>query len=299
MSKVKAWIVSMRLRTLPLALSSIFMGSVTAAHYGMFRADILLWASLTTLFLQILSNLANDYGDARTGADNENRIGPRRMIQSGMITLGQMKIAMIIFVLLSLVSGITLLFKAFEGDRIKLLAFFLLGIAAIIAAIRYTAGKNPYGYRGLGDIYVFLFFGIVGVAGSFYLHTNEWRWEVLLPAASIGLFSTGVLNLNNIRDRESDIQSGKITMAVRLGDRFARIYHMAMLGDGWIFFLIFVMLSPRPICFLPVFGAMPIFIRHAAKVWKNENPALLDNELRNLSLSTLLFVALCALSLAF
>jgi 1,4-dihydroxy-2-naphthoate octaprenyltransferase len=135
MSKVKAWIVSMRLRTLPLALSSIFMGSVTAAHYGMFRADILLWASLTTLFLQILSNLANDYGDARTGADNENRVGPRRMIQTGVITLGQMKTAMIIFVILSLVSGITLLFKAFEGDRIKLLAFFLLGIAAIIAAI--------------------------------------------------------------------------------------------------------------------------------------------------------------------
>ena len=299
MKNIKAWVVSLRLRTLPLALSTILMGSIVAAWDGAFRAEVLLWAALTTLFLQILSNLANDYGDALSGADNETRVGPQRMIQSGTISLGQMKKAIIILVALALISGLTLLAKAFDTDYWKLLAFFLLGLAAIAAAIRYTAGKNPYGYRGLGDIYVFLFFGIVGVAGSYFLHTNTWQWEVLLPASSIGLFSTGVLNLNNIRDIESDRKSGKITMVVRMGRNKALWYHAALLADGWLLFLIYAILTSRTMLLWPSLLALPLFIRNIVRSFKTREPSKLDGELRNLSLSILLFVVLNALVLIF
>ena len=299
MKNIKAWVVSLRLRTLPLALSTILMGSIVAAWDGAFRAEVLLWAALTTLFLQILSNLANDYGDALSGADNETRVGPQRMIQSGAISLGQMKKAIIILVTLALISGLTLLAKAFDTDYWKLLAFFLLGLAAIAAAIRYTAGKNPYGYRGLGDIYVFLFFGIVGVAGSYFLHTNTWQWEVLLPASSIGLFSTGVLNLNNIRDIESDRKSGKITMVVRMGRNKALWYHAALLADGWLLFLIYAILTSRTMLLWPSLLALPLFIRNIVRSFKTREPSKLDGELRNLSLSILLFVVLNALVLIF
>ena len=299
MKNIKAWVVSLRLRTLPLALSTILMGSIVAAWDGAFRAEVLLWAALTTLFLQILSNLANDYGDALSGADNETRVGPQRMIQSGAISLGQMKKAIIILVALALISGLTLLAKAFDTDYWKLLAFFLLGLAAIAAAIRYTAGKNPYGYRGLGDIYVFLFFGIVGVAGSYFLHTNTWQWEVLLPASSIGLFSTGVLNLNNIRDIESDRKSGKITMVVRMGRNKALWYHAALLADGWLIFLIYAILTSRTMLLWPSLLALPLFIRNIVRSFKTREPSKLDGELRNLSLSILLFVVLNAVVLIF
>ncbi|HBG88068.1 MAG TPA: 1,4-dihydroxy-2-naphthoate octaprenyltransferase [Marinilabiliaceae bacterium] len=299
MKNIKAWVVSLRLRTLPLALSTILMGSIVAAWDGAFRAEVLLWAALTTLFLQILSNLANDYGDALSGADNETRVGPQRMIQSGTISLGQMKKAIIILVALALISGLTLLAKAFDTQYWKLLAFFLLGLAAIAAAIRYTAGKNPYGYRGLGDIYVFLFFGIVGVAGSYFLHTNTWQWEVLLPASSIGLFSTGVLNLNNIRDIESDRKSGKITMVVRMGRNKALWYHAALLADGWLLFLIYAILTSRTMLLWPSLLALPLFIRNIVRSFKTREPSKLDGELRNLSLSILLFVVLNALALIF
>ncbi len=299
MKNIKAWVVSLRLRTLPLALSTILMGSIVAAWDGAFRAEVLLWAALTTLFLQILSNMANDYGDALSGADNETRVGPQRMIQSGAISLGQMKKAIIILVTLALISGLTLLAKAFDTDYWKLLAFFLLGLAAIAAAIRYTAGKNPYGYRGLGDIYVFLFFGIVGVAGSYFLHTNTWQWEVLLPASSIGLFSTGVLNLNNIRDIESDRKSGKITMVVRMGRNKALWYHAALLADGWLLFLIYAILTSRTMLLWPSLLALPLFIRNIVRSFKTREPSKLDGELRNLSLSILLFVVLNAVVLIF
>lgn len=299
MKNIKAWVVSLRLRTLPLALSTILMGSIVAAWDGAFRAEVLLWAALTTLFLQILSNLANDYGDALSGADNETRVGPQRMIQSGAISLGQMKKAIIVLVALALISGLTLLAKAFDTDYWKLLAFFLLGLAAIAAAIRYTAGKNPYGYRGLGDIYVFLFFGIVGVAGSYFLHTNTWQWEVLLPASSIGLFSTGVLNLNNIRDIESDRKSGKITMVVRMGRNKALWYHAALLADGWLLFLIYAILTSRTMLLWPSLLALPLFIRNIVRSFKTREPSKLDGELRNLSLSILLFVVLNAVVLIF
>lgn len=294
MSHLKAWIISLRLRTLPLALSSIFMGSIIAAGQGMFNGNVLLWASLTTLFLQILSNLSNDYGDAVSGVDNESRVGPQRMIQSGIISLKEMKRAMIVCVILAFFSGISLIYFAFDGFSWIQVIFFLLGIAAIAAAIRYTVGSSPYGYRGLGDIYVFIFFGLVGVAGTWYLHANHWQWAVLLPAATIGFFSAGVLNLNNIRDIESDKLSNKITLVVRMGRDAASRYHLFLIVGGWVSMLLFVLLFAPGWRIWPVFLSVPFFARNVYTVFQTGKSHSLDAELRNLALSTLLFVLLSA-----
>ncbi len=294
MSKLKSWIISFRLRTLPLALSSVFMGSIIAAADGMFKGMVLLMASLTTLFLQVLSNLSNDYGDAVSGADNDNRVGPKRMVQSGIIKPGEMKRAMIVTGLLSLISGVLLLYFAFEKFNFIQVMFFLLGIGAIIAAVRYTVGSNPYGYRGLGDIYVFIFFGLAGVAGTWFLHTNIWHWSILLPASTIGFFSTGVLNLNNIRDIESDRLSNKTTLVVKMGRRAASWYHLFIIGAGWVSIMVYfaLFLTDWRFCFVLI--SLPLFIRNIMVVFKNKKSTELDSELRNLALSTLLFVALSA-----
>lgn len=294
MSNIKAWVVSLRLRTLPLALSTIFMGSIIAAAQDMYNPKVLLWAALTTLFLQILSNLSNDYGDAVSGADNEHRVGPQRMIQSGVISLKEMKGAMVVCVFLALISGILLLQGAFDGFKWLQVVFFLLGIAAIGAAIRYTVGVNPYGYRGLGDLYVFIFFGLLGVAGTWFLHTNQWQWPVLLPSATIGFFSAGVLNLNNIRDIDSDRQSNKITMVVRMGRKAASWYHFALITAGWLCLLVFVHYFAPEWRAWPIFLSLPFFVRNIYIVFNSAKARSLDNELRNLSLSTLLFVMLSA-----
>lgn len=294
MSNVRAWIISLRLRTLPLALSTIFMGSIIAGAQEMLNSRVLLWASLTTLFLQILSNLSNDYGDAVSGADNEHRVGPQRMIQSGVITLAEMKRAMVVCVVLSLISGIVLLYVAFQGFKWYQVLFFMMGLGAIAAAIRYTVGSSPYGYRGLGDVYVFIFFGLLGVAGTWFLHTNYWQWPVLLPAATIGFFSAGVLNLNNIRDIESDKQSNKITLAVRLGRTGASWYHLALITAAWLSMLTFVLFFAPEWRIWPAFLSLPLFIRNVYIVFKADKAHSLDSELRHLSLSTLLFVLLSA-----
>jgi 1,4-dihydroxy-2-naphthoate octaprenyltransferase len=270
------------------------MGSIIADAQGLFNLNVLLWASVTTLFLQILSNLSNDYGDAVSGADSENRVGPKRMIQSGVISLKEMKLAMIICVTLALFSGIALLHVAFSGFNWIQFLFFIIGIGAIAAAIRYTVGNSPYGYRGLGDVYVFVFFGLVGVAGTWFLHTNLWQWQVLLPAATIGFFSAGVLNLNNIRDIDSDRQSNKITLVVRMGRRAASWYHLFLMVAGWVSILVFVVFYAPEWRVWPVFLSLPLFVKNVYVVFKNNKAHDLDPELRNLALSTLLFVLLSA-----
>jgi 1,4-dihydroxy-2-naphthoate octaprenyltransferase len=293
MTKLKAWVISLRLRTLPLALSTIFMGSFLAADKDTFNAAILVWALITTLFLQILSNLANDYGDALSGADNEDREGPRRMIQQGIISPIQMKYGIIITASLAFISGSILIFTALKGENLKVLLFFVLGLIAIAAALRYTIGKNPYGYRGLGDFFVFLFFGLLGVGGTWFLHLGTWDWPVLLPASAIGLFSTGVLNLNNIRDINSDKRSGKKTLPVLMGRKNAAIYHLFLLSGGWIslilWFIIFDNCNARWLTLL----TLPIFIKNLQSVFNTTaSPTNLDPQLRNLSLGILLLVLL-------
>ncbi len=291
-SKILAWIISLRLRTLPLALSTVLMGSIIAYKQNAMSLSVLTGAVLTTLFLQILSNLSNDYGDAVSGADNEERKGPLRMIQTGIISLSQMKNAMIIFALLSLVSGLWLLYSAFDNFSLYQFLFFLLGIAAIAAAVKYTVGKKPYGYYGFGDLFVFVFFGLIGVAGTWFLHTNLWEWSMLLPASTIGFFSVGVLNVNNVRDRESDIKSNKKTMAVILGEKHAKYYHLLLLLLGWCSMILYLYMTNGFLNFMFSLFTFPLFVRNGIIVFLSENSQKLDNELRNLSLSTLLFVLL-------
>jgi len=293
LGKVKAWVSAFRLRTLPLALASIGMGSFLAAANHQFRGSVVAWSALTTLFLQILSNLANDYGDSIHGADSVNRQGPQRAVQAGLITSAQMKTGMFIFAGLSLLSGLLLLWTAFGQDGIYLFLFFLLlGLAAIWAAINYTAGSKPYGYAGLGDISVFIFFGLVGVTGTYFLQTQRVNWPILLPAAALGFFSTGVLNINNIRDIYSDKLAGKNSVPVRLGPRKARIYHVILLSMGVICAILFAITQQATIKQYLFLFTLPFFFYNAWQVWQRQLPQEIDPYLKQMALSTLLFVLL-------
>lgn len=293
MASVSAWLVTFRLRTLPLSLSTIILGSFLAAHHHHFSWAILVLAALTTLFLQILSNLANDYGDAVSGVDNHGRIGPQRSLQTGVITRKQMKSAIILFVVLSLLSGICLVIQGTKGQTLSSgIILFVVGIAAITAALKYTMGKNPYGYAGLGDVSVFIFFGLVGVMGTYFLHTNQLTLPELLPASAIGCFSAGVLNLNNLRDRENDAAFGKRTIVVKLGVNKAKTYHALLLMSGMLAAMLYSIFYGNNLwnwIYLPAFVGV---ISSIITVLKNENPAALDPELKKLSLSTLLFALL-------
>jgi 1,4-dihydroxy-2-naphthoate octaprenyltransferase len=225
-----AWIKAARLRTLPLAMCGIFIGSLLALHFGTFHLYVMLLCLLTAFFLQVLSNFANDYGDFKKGTDNENRIGPARTLQEGLITEQQMKIALIITSLFAFISGSALIAVSLQHAGIKSMLFFLgLGIASILAAIFYTVGKKAYGYFGLGDIFVFTFFGPVAVLGAYYLHQSRIDLPVIFPAISLGALSTGVLHMNNMRDIINDKVSGKITIAVRLGIVKGKIYHFVLM----------------------------------------------------------------------
>lgn len=297
MSTVKVWLEAFRLRTLPLALSCIFMGAFLAFYFGHFNALIFVLAILTTLFLQILSNVANDYGDAVKGTDNENRLGPPRAVQSGAISAQSMKNAVIIFAILSLLSGVTLLFVSFSGISIETVGLFLLGIGAIAAAIKYTVGEGAYGYRGLGDVFVLLFFGIIGVGGSYYLFSQELELIVLLPAFSIGLFSMGVLNLNNLRDIDNDRDSGKNTIIVVYGARFGRLYHLMLIVTAWICSIVFMVLEFNSIAQLLFLLSLPLFIANLKKVFTYQNPRELIPSLKQLAMGTFIFTLLFGIGL--
>jgi 1,4-dihydroxy-2-naphthoate polyprenyltransferase len=290
MMNVKVWLKAFRLRTLPLALSSSILGSFLGLAHGTFHWNVFILASLTTLFLQILSNLANDYGDTIHGVDNINRIGPVRITQHGLVSRGQMRIMIFIFVILSLVSGTFLILFNLETIGLRnIFIFFILGFSAIFAAIKYTIGKNPYGYVGLGDIFVFIYFGIVGVAGTYFLHTRHFDPWVLLPASAIGLLSSGVLNLNNLRDIENDAMSGKKTLVVRIGSKAAKIYHSALLSLSFILSVIYTLKyygSPYQFLFILT---LPLFIMNIKVVIQNSNPIELNSELKKLALSTFIF----------
>ncbi|KXK18776.1 MAG: 1,4-dihydroxy-2-naphthoate octaprenyltransferase [Candidatus Parvibacillus calidus] len=249
---------------------------------------VTLWACLTTVFLQILSNLANDYGDTASGVDNADRIGPKRGLQSGDITKGQMKKAIYSFIALSLISGILLIMNGTRELRITYgLILFIIGIGAIAAAMKYTMGKNPYGYSGYGDIFVFLFFGLVGVLGTYFLHTHNLVSIIVLPAIAMGCLSAGVLNLNNLRDRDNDAASGKHTLVVKLGLKNAKRYHAILLITAMLAMIAFSILSGGGLkywLYLPSFIGI---IRSIVVVFRNEDPVALYPELKNLALNTL------------
>ena len=294
--KVKAWVSAFRLRTLPLALASIGMGSFLAASRDKFNWAIVVLCALTTVLLQVLSNLANDYGDSQHGADSLHREGPKRAVQAGVITAADMKKAIYLTSLLSLVSGVLLLFLAFGTSGLYLLlTFLIIGLLCIWAAVSYTAGNNPYGYAGFGDIAVFVFFGMVGVLGTYFLQTGELEPTMLWPAASLGFFSTGVLNINNIRDIRSDALAGKRSVPVRLGPQKARIYHWFLLSFGLLCAVVYVTQQYRsPYQFLFLI-TLPLFIKIGVQVYRLQQPAQLDPYLKQMALSTMVFVLLFGL----
>ena len=292
----KDWLRAFRLRTLPLALSSIAMGGFLAADAGAFKWDIFLLCILTTISLQILSNLANDYGDSIHGADNVSRRGPSRTVQSGAITAAQMRRMIIFFICLSLMIGLVLLFVAFGFQWDAILFFLALGLLSIGAAVTYTMGRKPYGYLGLGDLSVLIFFGLVGVMGSFYLFTKTITWSETLPAMSMGLLAVAVLNVNNIRDIESDRVAGKYSVPVRVGRRKAIVYHWVLLMLIPIFSLIYTFQRFHSFWQLLFLLATPLLIRNGLAVSRRPSEQL-DPWLKQMALTALIFVLLFGVGL--
>lgn len=296
-SKLAAWFHAFRLRTLPLAFSSIITGGGMALRN---HPEVFSWLTfglclLTTLFLQVLSNLANDYGDSEKGTDNENRIGPARAVQAGLLSMKEIKTGIAINVLLCLASGIALLYYGFAGMELTWpLAFFALGLAAIAAAIKYTVGSNAYGYRGLGDVFVFIFFGLVGVTGSYILLGHSFDAAVLLPAAAIGAFSAAVLNLNNMRDANSDALSGKNTLVVKIGLTKAKQYHYALIIGAWLAVVLFSVLRFYSTFQFAYILTLPLFRKQIKEIRSITEPAQFDPLLKQTAIATFLFAMLFA-----
>ncbi|WP_373511301.1 1,4-dihydroxy-2-naphthoate polyprenyltransferase [Persicitalea sp.] len=295
---MNSWIEAARPRTLPLALSCILMGCFLAYADGNFSSLVAVLSILTTILLQVLSNFANDYGDAVSGKDSDLREGPRRAVHGGQITARAMQRAIIIFSVLSLISGIGLLYVALRNAPAEVFWVFLgIGLACIAAAITYTAGKRPYGYVGLGDLSVLIFFGWVGVLGTYYLHTLSWNWNLLLPATSCGLFAVAVLNINNIRDIDSDRATGKNSIPVRLGRERAVIYHWVILLTGMACVLLYTITNYSGYSQWLFLLSFPLFIRNGLAVSRLKKAAELDPFLKQMALSTLLFVVLFGVGL--
>lgn len=303
------WIQAARLRTLPLSMSGIILGSFIARwrileNGGTWNWEIFALALVVTLLYQILSNFANDYGDGIKGTDklrvNE---AEQRAVASGRITANQMRNAVILFAILSLIATIALLYFAFFKENLmnEFYIFVGLGVACILAAIGYTVGKKPYGYLGLGDIFVFVFFGLVSVGGSYFLFTKTFSWDIILPATAVGMLSAAVLNLNNMRDIESDRLSGKKTLALRLGFRNAMVYEIILLQLPLIFMLVFMMMNGlhtqgKYYAFMFFILMFPLTgIRR--KIMQVKDPKELDPFLKQVGIMTLMMAVLVAVGL--
>ncbi len=289
MGSLKTWVQAARLRTLPLSLSGIIVGTGLAIEQGFFDLWIFILALLTTIGFQITSNFANDYGDGVKGTDNEDRIGPARVLQSGLLSRQTLKKGIFVSIGITLAIAVALLYRAFGTDYILLFGIFLLLSAlSIWAAVRYTVGTNPYGYMGLGDLFVFLFFGLLGVLGSMFLYTKAVHWDAILPAVSIGLLCVGVLNLNNLRDVHSDKKSGKNTLVVKMGFAMGKWYHFVLIIVALLSFLAYIWLEKTKLAHTYYLLAFVPIIIHLVKVMKTKDPKNLDGELKKLALSTFL-----------
>ncbi|NNF19898.1 MAG: 1,4-dihydroxy-2-naphthoate octaprenyltransferase [Flavobacteriaceae bacterium] len=270
------------------------MGTALAALYLEPDTTILILALITTVGLQVTSNFANDYGDGVRGTDNEERIGPERALQAGLLSRSELKKGIIISVIIDIILITALLATAFTPSEFWTIAIFLgLGLASIWAAIRYTVGASAYGYKGLGDLFVFLFFGLLSVLGTMYLFTKELSLIALLPAMTIGALSTAVLNLNNLRDSIPDKKAGKITLVVNLGFERGKIYHYILLGTAFLCMLTFALYTTGLswssfylLAFIPI-------IVHTSTVYGIKDPRMFDPELKKLALSTFLLAFLC------
>ena len=286
MTRKKAWLEALRLRTLPLSLSGILLGSLIAFAQGFTDYFIFILAMLTTVTFQILSNLANDLGDSLKGTDNEERVGPMRSVQSGIISVKEMKNAVIVTAMISLVLSIALIYFGTRNMPTQMIWFYgALAILCILAAITYTIGKRAYGYSGFGDLMVFVFFGIVSVLGVYSLYTKFFDILIVLPAAGIGLLSVAVLNLNNMRDIHNDAKSGKNTLVVKMGGNIAKMYHAFLILGSLTFLILFVYSSGKQMAYL---GLLPgiILLIHLRAVMKISNPKEFDPHLKIVALST-------------
>ncbi|WP_049634430.1 1,4-dihydroxy-2-naphthoate polyprenyltransferase [Yersinia aldovae] len=297
-SQTQAWLESLRPKTLPLAFASIVTGSALAVWLDSFKPAVALLALLTAGLLQILSNLANDYGDAIKGSDTEERIGPLRGMQKGVISRQQMKVALIITVTLTVLSGIALIAVACEKPS-DVLGFLLLGLMAIVAAITYTVGKKPYGYMGLGDISVLVFFGWLSVAGTYYLQAGHFDSIVMLPATACGLLATAVLNINNLRDIENDKANGKNTLAVRLGPVVARYYHTLLIVAAIFCLTLFTILYLHNWAGWLFILAIPLLAKHVRLVLHDPTATGMRPMLEHMVKAALLTNILFAVGLVF
>ncbi|MEP2689930.1 1,4-dihydroxy-2-naphthoate octaprenyltransferase [Maribacter dokdonensis] len=297
MTKVKAWLNAARLRTLPLSISGIFVGTALAAYYGATNVTIFILALCTTIGLQVTSNFANDYGDGVKGTDGDDRIGPKRALQSGLLTAAELKRGIYISIVINAVLIISLIFISFGiKDVLYPVVFLVLGALAIWAAIKYTVGKSAYGYQGLGDVFVFIFFGLVSVLGSMFLYLKFIDLFAVLPAIAIGLLSVGVLNLNNMRDIKSDTAVGKNTLAVKMGLSKAKKYHYTILVVSFLclFYFLFTT-NASQLRYVSLVGYLPILV-HLRKVALTDKAAELDPELKKLALSTFFIAVLFFIS---
>ena len=296
--KLKMWWETARPKTLPLALASIFTGSALGywANPQGFNGLVMALCLLTTILLQVLSNFANDYGDHQKGSDTEERIGPLRGIQKGAISAKELKWGLILMVGASFLSGSFLIGIAYENLS-DLLAFAGLGILAIVAAITYTVGAKPYGYMGLGDISVLVFFGLLGVGGTYYLQTHSIDSHIILPAIGSGLLASAVLNINNLRDIEQDAKAGKNTLAVRLGAYKGRVYHCILLSVAALCYLAFAAATAISWTNYLFVLAMPLLAKHAIFVYRSQQPSELRPMLAQMSMISLLINILFSLGL--
>lgn len=297
MTKTQAWIKALRLRTLPLSLSGIVLGSFIAKSDDYWDWKVFIFALSTTILFQIVSNLANDLGDSIKGTDNNERIGPMRSVQSGLISKKEMRNAVVFTSILSFISAAILIYFGTKGFTYAILFVYVgLAILCIIAAITYTVGKKAYGYNGLGDIMVFLFFGIVSVMGVYPLYAKEINWLLLLPASSIGLLSAAVLNLNNMRDRVNDAKSNKKTLVVMMGANAAKIYHALLIILALVCMLIFLSKGTQTTAFI---GLIPfiLLLLHVRKVLATKDPKEFDPELKKVALSTFAISVLTSIGL--
>ncbi len=289
-SRVKIWIKALRLQTLLLSFSCAIMGIFLAADNDVVRWPVILLTILTAMLLQIVSNIANDYGDALSGADNINRKGPERITHTGLISLQEMKTMVYIFTVIAFIFGVALVITGLSDAPLSTkLLFLALGVLAIIAAVSYTMGKKPYGYRGYGDLFVFLFFGLLGVMGSYFMQTQTINATILLPAISIGVFTVAVLNINNIRDEYSDREAEKRTVVVIYGARFAKRYHLILITTGIVTAVTYNILTWSTWLNLLWLLVLPLLLSVTWRVWRNDDPSELIPELPKHVLATLLF----------
>lgn len=294
---MKIWIHAARLRTLPLSISGIVLGTFIAISKDSFDWVIFILALLTTMFLQILSNYANDYGDGIKGTDAE-RTGEMRAVASGKVTPQEMKTAMVITSILSLISAFSLLYVAYLPDFSNLfITYLILGLLCIWSAIQYTVGKNAYGYKGLGDIFVYICFGLIAVVGTTMLYTKTFEWSLLLPGSAIGLLSMAVLNLNNMRDLPKDAEKGKLTIPVKIGYPSAKKYHSILLFAPFILIIFYFIIKDNNLYDYFFLLLLPFAQKLNIVVTNNIINAELDSELKKTAFLTFLFSILVGLGI--